>query len=213
MFGSIGNIANIAFTAVGTVFGGPIGGLVTQLARQAIAEVMDGVIEQLPIPDTYKDLMQAGFHAAFGNTPGVLRNVDEFLTNFGAQFGGSAVDVANMQRSVDEFQQDATEILTNLINDTARDREDAAAPNGRASGGGNSTGAAGWLRALAEAMGKKLDELAHDMQAKAEAIDKDDPSTSVDFQVASQQFQIVMNAASTALKAVGEGMTATARKQ
>jgi hypothetical protein len=247
----LNNIVNVALTAVGGAFGGPIGMMVAQMAKQLIMGVVDKLIEQLPIPQEFKDLLQAAFHAGMGDIGGAIKNANEFVGQLGADMGGSPADVGSMQRSLDDFKGNVQQMLTQMITQFGLDREDgdsgggtakqgaaargkggggaaggaaaggaaggagggSAAGGASSSGGAGAGGAAGWLRAMAEALGKKLDELADEMTEAAENIDKEDPSTSVRFQVISQQFGIVMNAASTAIKSVGEGMTSMARKQ
>ncbi len=251
MGGALNNIVNVALTAIGGAMGGPIGMMVAQMAKQLIMGVVDKLIEQLPIPQEFKDLLQAGFHAGMGDIGGAIKNANEFVGQLGADMGGSPADVGSMQRSLDDFKGDVQQMLTQLITQFGLDRQDGdsgggtakpgaarggkgggaaggaaaggaagGASGGAAAGGASSTGgaagaggAAGWIRAMAEALGKKLDELAHEMEEAANNIDKEDPSTSVRFQVISQQFNILMNAASTAIKAVGEGMQSMARKQ
>jgi type III secretion apparatus needle protein len=83
-----------------------------------------------------------------------------------------------------------------------------------AGGGGAASGSApGWLRAIAQALGDQLNELAEEMEEKADAIDKEDPKTMVEFQTVSQQFSMLMNTASTAIKTLGEALAGMARKQ
>jgi hypothetical protein len=247
MGSGIGNFINVALSAVGAAFGGPLGAMVAQMAKQLIGSVLDSLIDQLPIPNEFKNLLQSAVHAGLGDVPGAIKNAQEFIGDLGQSMGGSATDVASMQNDLSSFTQDAGQMLTQLINSTAIEREGPdggggsakpgnarggrGAAGGGAAGGASSAGgapaaggarpssgsgagqAAGWLRAMAEALGKTLDDLAHEMEAAAEAIDKEDPSTSVKFQVISQQFGIVMNAASTAIKSVGEAMSSMARKQ
>jgi hypothetical protein len=235
MGSGIGNFINVALSAVGGAFGGPLGAMVAQMAKQLIGSVLDSLIDQLPIPNEFKNLLQSAVHAGLGDVPGAIKNAQEFIGDLGQSMGGSATDVASMQNDLNSFTQDAGQMLTQLINSTAIEREGpdgggGSAKPGNARGGRGAAGApaaggarpssgsgagqaAGWLRAMAEALGKTLDDLAHEMEAAAEAIDKEDPSTSVKFQVISQQFGIVMNAASTAIKSVGEAMSSMARKQ
>ncbi len=208
------NFGSIASTAIGGMLGGPIGMLVAELAKQVMTTIVDQVIDQLPIDQSLKDLMQAGFHAGLGDYQGALQNIGEAIEAFGQELGGSQSDIADMLRAADQFQSTMEDVLGSLaqtIIESADDVEDGGGAS--SSRGGNKTGAPGWLYALAEVMGKKLDETAHEMQRLAEAVDKEDPSTATDFQVASQQFSILMNTTATALKSIGEAMTAAARKQ
>lgn len=72
---------------------------------------------------------------------------------------------------------------------------------------------ASWLQAMVEGMSRMLDDLSHDMIEAANNVDKEDPSTLVKFQVLSQQFSLVMNTVTTAVKTIGEAQSTAARKQ
>ncbi len=88
----------------------------------------------------------------------------------------------------------------------------------------------GWLHAIAQAMGdaqgklaarmvglsQTLSNLAGPASGKgpgAEQAAKEFQVAMTDFQATSQLFSMTSNASSTALKSIGEGMTAVARKQ
>lgn len=88
----------------------------------------------------------------------------------------------------------------------------------------------GWLHAIAEAMGnaqgelagrmvglsKSLSDLAGPASGKGEGAELAAKKFQVamsDFQATSQLFSMTTNAASTAIKSIGEGNTAMARKQ
>lgn len=208
---NFGNIIGAAFNVALGVMTGGIGNLVTQLAMQALSGAFNQAIDQSSLSDFAKDFLKNIVNQSLGQPSNT--NPYDLLQDFFQQLGGNNMQIASLEQQLQDVQQ----LLTQLINDTGRENEDqAAGGSGGARGGGrggNASGAAGWLYALAQALGEKLDELAHEMQEKAKAIDKEDPSTSVEFQVISQQFGIVMNAASTALKQVGESMTSMARKQ
>jgi hypothetical protein len=207
------NIGSVFTSGIGAIFGGPIGALAAQLAKQVMASIVDKVIEQLPIDQSFKDLLQAGFHAGLGDYQGAVQNAHEFIAEVTEDAGFSFAQTADMQRAAAALEQETRGWLEPLVEQIINSADDNEGTDGPVSSSGRRGDGAGWLRALAEALGKKVDELAHDMAKKADAIDEEDPSTVVDFQMASQRFQIVMNSASTALKAVGEGMTAASRKQ
>jgi hypothetical protein len=205
------NFGSIVSTAIGGLIGGPIGMMVAQLGKQIMTSVIDSVIDQLPIDQGLKDILQAGFRAGVGDIPGALSELTEAMESLGQQAGASPSDLGQMQGAIDDFRGEMEDMFSQLVQtiiDSADENDDGA------QGGGGTRGSApGWLYAIAEVMGKKLDETAHEMADLAEKVDSDDPSTATDFQVASQQFSIMMNTTSTALKAIGEGMVAGARKQ
>jgi len=97
-----------------------------------------------------------------------------------------------------------------------------------------SAGGKGWLAALAGALGgmlgdravkmeqmmekldslnSELDGLSEDDTAAREQNTREFQTTLTAFQAESQMFSILSNASSTALKSIGEGVTAVARKQ
>lgn len=83
--------------------------------------------------------------------------------------------------------------------------------------GKSTTGETSWLHAIAEAMGKKVGELAESMVEHANKVGNDDPKVAAEASAKltadSQLFSMYMNALSTVLKSIGEGNTAMARKQ
>lgn len=208
------NFGNIASMAIGSMLGGPIGMMVSQLAKQVMVSIVDQVIDSLPIDQSLKDLLQAGFHAGVGDIPGAIENVNEFIEGLGIELGGEPADIGQMQGAADDFRSEMEDLMNEIVQNIidSADESDDGSTVGSSRGGGRGN-APGWLYAIAEVMGKKLNETAHDMQELAEKVDEDDPKTATDFQVKSQQFSILMNTTSTALKAIGEGMVAAARKQ
>jgi hypothetical protein len=121
----------------------------------------------------------------------------------GSSNGSSGTSAADQSNQID------TSGLNNQVDDGSGDSSGPA--NGKTSKGGAAAGA-GWLIAMAKALGQKIDQYAHQMEDAANKVDKNDPSTSTDFQVLSQEFSIVMNAATNAIKTAGEAMTTAARK-
>ncbi len=84
---------------------------------------------------------------------------------------------------------------------------------GEAKGKGKG-GQGGWLMAFAEAMGRLMEKQVEKIQKFADSIgDKPSPSDSTKLTAMTQMFQMFMNAVSTALKSMGEGASAMARKQ
>ena len=108
--------------------------------------------------------------------------------------------------------------LQQFIEEMSQSEEfkDAKASGGKGKVAGSSagsTGAPGWLMAMAQALGEELDRLGQDMQTRAESLKGDDASASAEFGVVSQQFSMLMNATNNAIKTIGEAMSNTARKQ
>ncbi len=194
---------------------GPIGGVVAQLAQQVFSQVGQQLIQNLGqnlgLPQGVIDLAQGQFAGSIGDFQGAFGNVDEAIDAFGQASGASPSDIGNAQNGIQQLMQQ-------FIDDMSQSEEFKEAKNsgGKGKAGGSSagsTGAPGWLMALAQALGKELDRLGDDMQQRAESLKGDDASASAEFGVVSQQFSMLMNATNNAIKTIGEAMANTARKQ
>jgi type III secretion apparatus needle protein len=214
--GGGGNFLSSIASIVGGIFGGPIGAMIGQLAGQLLSSAFSQAVDQLPVDQGFKDLINAGFKAGMGDTQGAIADANSFIEDLGKSMGGSQSDISSMQRSLEEFKGEITKLFTDALARDAIEKEEEG--SGQCSGnaaktGGTAGGGAGWLRAMAEALGKQCDELADEMQEAVDNIDKEDPSTMVEFQTISQQFSMLMNSTTTAIKTIGEAMTAVGRKQ
>jgi hypothetical protein len=215
MFGSVGGIFDIAATAIGGMFGGPIGAMIAQLAKQVMTSVVDQVIDQLPTDQSTKDLLQAAFHAGMGDTAGAIQNAREFVDDIAQQSGASPSDQADAQRSIDDFQEAMKQLLTQMVqqnSDSQDNGNDAPVQNGGGAAGAGGAGGKGWLWAIAQALGKQCNQLADEMSAKADSLDAKDPKSVAEFQTITQQFSLLMNTTTNAIKSLGEAMANTARK-
>jgi type III secretion apparatus needle protein len=215
MFGSVGGIFDVAATAIGGMFGGPIGAMIAQLAKQVMMSVVDKVIDQLPTDQQTKDLLQAGFHAGMGDTAGAIQNAREFVDDIAQQSGASPSDQADAQRSIDDFQDAIQKLLTQMVqqnSDSQDNGNDAPVQNGGGAAAKGGAGGKGWLWAIAQALGKECNQLADEMQQKADSLDAKDPKSVAEFQTITQQFSLLMNTTTNAIKTLGEAMANTARK-
>lgn len=70
-----------------------------------------------------------------------------------------------------------------------------------------------WLQALAQVLGKVADQKAQELQQAADAIGGggNDPSKMIDFQVLSQEFSLMMQTFTGAVKSLAEGISAPAQ--
>lgn len=221
MFGSVGSflsnaVSSSLLNAVGAALGGPAGMAITQtIGRAFVADLMHNMINSLPLPQFQQNILHNVVSNALGDFPAGtgFQAVNEFFDLL-ASAGHSATSIASLQNDVNELQN-AIDQLSNFILSTQRDSEDGtgSSQSEQAAGGAAGTGRGGWIREMAEALGEILDEIAAEMKELGENMDKDDPSTVAEFTAESQAFGIMMNAASTAIKSVGEGMIAQARKQ
>ncbi|TGX52225.1 hypothetical protein E5A73_15600 [Sphingomonas gei] len=178
-------------------------------ARTLMSAVGQQVIQQLGeklgLPQSTIDIAQGAFCASMGDKAGVRQNVQEAIGNFAEGFNASPAEQGEANREVDDA-------INRMVSQMA-DGEDAKAA--RAGGkGGKAGGASGqsWLMALAEALGEKLDKMAGEMSTMADQITDKSPSLTAKFGAKSQEFGILMNAATNAIKTVGEGLSTSARK-
>jgi len=76
-----------------------------------------------------------------------------------------------------------------------------------------STGSKSWLAAMVEGQMNALDKKAGEMKSLSEKVSSSNPSTMAKFQVASQEFSLLMNTVTTVIKTIGEAQSNAARKQ
>jgi hypothetical protein len=218
LLGAVGGI-------VGGMFGGPIGAMIGQaignMVQEAVGDaVKDGITQLQQEHGMPKFLADAAKDKVTGIVDG-LKNNDvpaEAQQAAQEQFGGAVNDFKN------DFQQSFVDaVIDNL---RGQGGEEAKAAKGGKKGG------EGWLQAIAKAFGETLGKKASDLvelsnemsainsQRTFKQGDKDDAALAADFneamtkfQATSQEFNLLQNTFSTALKAIGEGLSGMARKQ
>lgn len=202
LFGIVSQIALAAATGGSSV--------IAQMAMKIATEVASAVIQQLGqqmgLPQPMIDMAQGFVRGAGGDAAGAAREFGEaqsglgsLIQSFTRQTGGSPIDAARLEQDINrQVGQMAAE---------AGQSDDA-----RAARAGGRQVAGGWLMAIAQALGEKLDVMAADMQSTAAAINKEDPSTTAKFSAATQEFGLLMGATNNAIKTLGEALNQTARK-
>ncbi|MBX7482742.1 hypothetical protein [Qipengyuania qiaonensis] len=193
------NPTNLAMMALG----GPAG-FAAIATRTLVSQIGMNTIQQLGqslgLPQSMIDMAQASFAASAG-MPGLARQeVGQAVSGLADQFNLSPMQQGQLQRA-------AMDDLNNFVSSLSESREMKEARAGGSRGGG------GWLMAIAETLGKELDQMAGDLETMAGNLSKDDPSETARFGALSQQFGMMFNATSTAIKAIGEAMSNMARKQ
>jgi hypothetical protein len=190
-------------TILATVAMGPAGGLVSQLANQLYASVGQQIVsqlgQQLGMSQSALSLAQNAFSAGSGVSLGETRSVDDAVASLGEAFGASPSQIGEKQRA-----------MSDMINDIVRNaRENVEEGDSNSIRGGKGQG---WLMAMAKALGAQLNELGDQMTDLASRITKDTPDLTAEFGVVSQQFGMLMNATTNAIKTAGEAMGNAARK-
>lgn len=180
------------------------GGLTLVAARQLASSIGQRAIQQfgqaIGVPQTSIDLARGAFAASNGDFDGASISLQDAVAGFGEMFGASRADQDFASRQLDDA-------INNMVSRMA-DGDDARAARG---GRGRSSGQS-WLMALAEALGRKLDKMAREMSSMADQITDKTPSLTAKFGAKSQEFGILMNAATNAIKTIGEAEANSARK-
>lgn len=190
-----------SLTTVSSLALGPGGPVMAQLATQTFGsmgqQLLQSMGQQFGLSSSAVDVEIAGFTARSGD--GGFARIEDSIHSLGERVGADMADIRTAQENTDDTLH---EILNNLsLSDEAKEIKNG----GR--GGGS------WLRAMAEVLGQKLDALADEMNELANRVTKGDPSTTTDFTVASQEFNMLMSATTNALKTVGEAMGKSAGRQ
>jgi thymidine phosphorylase len=113
-------------------------------------------------------------------------------------------DLLHLTEGNEEMVKQFEKFLAQQGIDSAHDTE------GKPRGGRS---AKSWLQALAQVLGKVADQKAAELQQAADAIGGggNDPSKMIQFQVLSQEFSLMMQTFTGAVKALAEGITAPAQ--
>lgn len=179
---------------------GPMGGMMSNLISRAGQQLIQNLGQALNLPPETIDAAQSVFAGASGDFGGAFGNMRDAVEGLGNRFNASLSDIADGQRSMQKT-------LNHIVSQMSESKEFKEAKAGHGKGS-----APGWLMAMAEVLGKKLDDLSHEMEQRAASISESDPSSSAEFGVVSQQFSMLMNATNNAIKTVGESLGKVADK-
>lgn len=198
MFGVNLNPVSLAATTMLGPVGGIAAQLVTQLASSIGQQIIQQLGQQLGVPQSAIDMAQGAFAGSMGDVRGQFTNVNEAIGQLGQFYGANPAQIGDVQREMEQA-------INDFVSQLSEGRESREARAGGGSGG--------WLMAIAETLGRELDKMAGDLSNMAGQLSKDDPSMTAKFGALSQQFGMMFNATSTAIKAIGEAMSGMARKQ
>ena len=219
ILGAIGGI-------VGGIFGGPIGAMIGQavgnMLQKAVGDAVKDTVDQMHKEHDMPKFLAEAIKDKVDEVIGKLqdKNVPAQAQDAAQQHFG-----ADMQRFQQEFQQN---LARNVLDSLGSEEGKGNAKGGKGAGGG------GWLQAIARAMGQTLGDKAAEMvrlsnkmselnEAKG-SIDADDTQaneqnarefneTMTKFQATGQEYSMLNNVFSTAIKALGEALSTMARKQ
>ena len=185
---------------------GPAGwaSLAAKTIGMAIAQqVIQQLGEKLGLPPAVIGMAQQAFSAGMGQPGAPVRTIQQAVGELAANYGLSAVQQGQLERSAQADVKDMYEMLS------------TAAQQGkqRAERGDGKSGKGGWLREIAALMSKALDSKIAEMKSLSGQIDKTKTTAlQNDLQVATQEFSFLMNATANMIKTVGEGLGTMARK-
>lgn len=221
--GGGGGLLSAIGGVIGGAFGGPIGAMIGQavgnLLQDAVGEAISGAVNQLQekhgmpkfVGDAFKESALGALSAQRNNSVSA-----DLQTSVKGEIGGS----------LDKFK---TRLEGSIV-----DHVLAEVKISKRGDDDSGDGSGGWLQAIAKAMGKVLGdkaahmvELSQDMAelngkiqgASGSNKDQDTKNATAfnqkmtDFQATSQEYSILNNTFSTAIKAIGEAMGSMARKQ
>jgi type III secretion apparatus needle protein len=132
--------------------------------------------------------------------------VDQIFGGGKKEASQEATDQAQTKfgEAMDKFKENMTKQIVENVNQAREEAESAQ--------GGSGSGKKGWLRALAQALGKVADKAAKELEDMGKNINKENPSEMLDYQAATQEFSLMMNTFTNALKTIGEGNANATRK-
>jgi Type III secretion needle MxiH, YscF, SsaG, EprI, PscF, EscF len=129
---------------------------------------------------------------------------------FGGQKETSAAATEQVAGKNGDAQAKFTENLTKQIVDNVKAEREESEKRTNGKSGGN--GKSGWLLALAKAFGKVADAAAAELKQKGENIDKENPSSMLEYQALTQEFNLMMQTFTNAIKTIGEAEGQAVRK-
>jgi hypothetical protein len=166
--------------------------------------VLQQLGQQLGLPQSMISAAQHSLATATGTQNGT-QSVPEAVNQLAAQWNLSPAQTGEFARAVNQQVDDLLKnVLDNAINGNNSVGDEV---NSRAEGKGKS-----WLSRLADVMSKSIEDKMGDLEKLAKTA-KNGASETNQFQVASQEFSLLMNTTTTAIKAIGEALGNMARKQ
>lgn len=230
----LGGSSPLASLAVSAMTGG-IGGLAMEFAKQVISQVAQNVIQDLALPPFAKDMLSDAVVGSLGEgLPGDPRTSEGVAEQVAEFTGGSLADAQDTVSMFDKLMQDMIQAF--VEGEQAEEKAKALAMGSSGSGGGGS-----WVMILAEKLGGIMDDKFEEQMLhienvaglgrdsldetkgflgigggkptdKAERAKSEMPSATAEMQGKMQEFNMIMNAASNAIKTGGQAASSMASK-
>lgn len=229
----LGGSSPLASLAVSAMTGG-IGGLAMEFAKQVISQVAQNVIQDLALPQFAKDMLSDAVVGSLGEgLPGDPRTSEGVAEKVAEFTGGSLADAQDTVSVFDKLMQDMIQAF--VEGEQAEEKAKALATGSSGSGGGS------WVMILAEKLGEIMDDKFEEQMLhienvaglgrdsldetkgflgfgggkptdKAERAKSEMPSATAEMQGKMQEFNMIMNAASNAIKTGGQAASSMASK-
>lgn len=180
---------------------GPVG-WASLAARAVLSQAASAAIQhfgsQMGLPHSAINMMQTAASNSFGNAGGVSWR--DAIRNFNQFTNASPFNSARNER----IAQDSYEKIFESVGKIMKQSRDEANGSGKTSG-------KNWIRALVEALGKRLDNLAGEMERLGQQVDSG-AKKSGELQAVSAEFGLISAALNTVMKSVAEGQVKLASK-
>ena len=205
IIGSISPLSTIVQIGMGPA------GWASLAARTLMSAVGQQVIQQLGqklgLPQSVIDVAQAQFCAATGDAQGARLNMREAISQVSQDLNLTPSQQGQLSREVESGASSLFDMaMQNAINGN-NSVGDAVNTRANAKGKG-----ASWLERLAAVMSEAIESKMGDLEKLAKTA-KNGATETNNFQVASQEFSLLMNTTTTAIKSIGEALGNMARKQ
>jgi Type III secretion needle MxiH, YscF, SsaG, EprI, PscF, EscF len=198
---------------------------ISNLAKTAAsaASTVNPAMQQLELFKAAFNLISAAFNMATKNATSQLSSeagMPKFIKDGvndaadkacgGCQKETSAAATEQVAGASGDAKSKMTESLSKQIVDNVKAEREESEKKTNGQSGGN--GKSGWLLALAKAFGKVADAAAAELKQKGENIDKENPSSMLEYQALTQEFNLMMQTFTNAIKTIGEAEGQAVRK-
>ncbi len=158
------DINSIFTSAVAQYAGGPGGLLASEVMKQIAGNVIDQVIQQLPISEQQQHAMQAAFHAQIGDVPGTVENLQSYVDNLAPFL--SPADQGSLDRGIQELMAASQRFFNEAmqsVQESGGSEETCGAARSRGGDGD-------FFSAMATALGQALQEQANRVESLANEL-------------------------------------------
>jgi hypothetical protein len=201
--------------------------MIQKIGMQLAMQLIQKIGEQMGVPQSMIDLAQAAFASSAGQ-PGLAKeNIGQAVRGLVGELDLRPSDAGRLERQLDELPNKSMENMKQTVDDFIANLNLTKKPK---SANGDDEESGSFLVALAKAMGKIMDKKAGQIQEKSDSIaaiadskvktDSEEgkkqqqklSSETTLLQAYSQELSFISNAATTAIKSIGEAQVTLGRK-